>query len=91
MELCRPAKRYRGVQTFRSILIALGIAAIIFAVPVAATLVAGQFGLSFRLVGWVTLLAMIVLAFQCRFEIGRVLIGERKLARVAIRRPRKRI
>jgi hypothetical protein len=74
------------VQTLRNILSALGIVAIIFGVPVAATLLAGQFGLSFRLIGWVTLLAMVVLAFQSRSMIGRVLLGNRKLAPALARR-----
>lgn len=91
MELRGLPKRYSGVQTFRSILSALGIVAVIFAVPVVATLVAGQFGLSFRLIGWVTLLAMMLLAFQWRGEIGRLLGAQSKLARVAaIRQPRRR-
>lgn len=89
MELSSPAKRYAGVQTLRSILGALAIVSVIFGVPVAATLLAGQFGLSFRLVGWLTLLSMIVLTFQARSIIGRLLVGERKLAPALVRRRRR--
>ena len=84
------AGRYTGVQTIRSIFSALGIVAVIFGVPVLATLVAGQFGLAFRLIGWVTLVAMIVLAFQSRLLLARLLLGERKLAPALARRPYKR-
>ncbi|UUR07622.1 hypothetical protein [Sphingomonas glaciei] len=77
------------MQTLRSILGALAIVSVIFGVPVAATLLAGQFGLSFRLVGWLTLLSMIVLTFQARSIIGRLLVGERKLAPALVRRRRR--
>ena len=77
------------MQTLRSILCALGIVAVMFGVPVAATLVAGQFGLSFRLVGWLTLLAMIALTFQSRSLLGRLLLGERRLAPAMSRRRRR--
>ena len=89
MEPVGQVKRYSGVQTTRAILAALGIVAVIFGSPVLATLVAGQFGMSVRLIGWTTLAAMMVLAFQSRFVIARVL-GERKLAPVMARRPFKR-
>nr|WP_314442519.1 hypothetical protein [uncultured Sphingomonas sp.] len=77
------------MQTIRSILSALGIVAVIFGVPVLATLAAGQLGLSFRMVGWLTLLAMIVLAFQFRGSIGRMLLGSGKLAPMLARRARR--
>lgn len=76
------------MQTFRSILSALGIVAVIFGVPVLATLAAGQLGLSFRVIGWFTLLAMIVMAFQFRGSIGRLLLGNR-LAPALARRARR--
>lgn len=78
------------MQTYRSILSALGIVAVIFGVPVAATLLAGQYGLSFRVVGWLTLLSMIVLTYQSRSLIGRLLVGERKLAPAVARRSARR-
>ena len=78
------------MQTLRPILSALGVVAVIFGIPVMATLVAGQFGISVRLIGWTTLLAMIVLAFQSRFVLSRLLLGERKLAPVMARRTFKR-
>jgi hypothetical protein len=68
----------------------LGIVAVIFGVPVLVTLLAGQFGLAYRLIGWVTLLAMMVVAFQSRSLLSRLLLGERKLAPALARRPYKR-
>ena len=82
--------RLCGVQTLRPILSALGIVAVIFGIPVIATLVAGQYGMSVRMIGWTTLLAMIVLAFQARTTLARVLLGERKLAPAMTRRSFKR-
>lgn len=82
-------ERYSGVQTTRAILAALGIVAVIFGIPIVATLVAGQFGMSVRLIGWTTLVAMMVLAFQSRFLLARIL-GERKLAPAMTRRTFKR-
>ncbi|WP_426266395.1 hypothetical protein [Sphingomonas sp. LHG3443-2] len=78
------------MQTIKAIVSALGVVAVIFGVPVLATLVAGQFGLAYRLIGWTTLVAMIVLAFQSRFLLARLLLGERKLAAVPARRAYKR-
>jgi len=90
MEPYGMAERLCFVQTIRSILSALGIVAVIFGVPVMATLLAGQFGLAYRLIGWTTLIAMIVLAFQARFVLSRLLLGDRKLAPALTRRPYKR-
>ncbi len=78
------------VQTIKAILSALGVVAVIFGVPVLATLVAGQFGLAYRVIGWTTLAAMIVLACQSRFLLARLLLGERKLAPALVRRAYKR-
>ena len=78
-----------SVQTLRSILGALGIVAVIFGVPVLATLMAGKIGYSHLMIGWFTLLAMIVLAFRFRTTLG-LLAGQRKLATVRTRRLRKR-
>ena len=83
-------ERLCAVQNLRPILSALGIVAVIFGIPVVATLVAGQYGMSVRLIGWTTLLAMIVLTFQSRFVLSRLLLGERKLAPVMARRTFKR-
>jgi Na+/melibiose symporter-like transporter len=84
------AERCTGVQTIKAILSALGVVAVIFGVPVMVTLVAGQFGLAYRLIGWVTLLGMMVVAFQSRSLLARLLLGERKLAPALSRRPYKR-
>lgn len=77
------------VKTLRSILGALGIVAVIFGVPVIATLIAGSSGYSAPLVGWFTLFAMLMLAFRFRATLG-LLAGERKLAALRPRRLRKR-
>ncbi len=89
VELEWQVERYSDVQTTRTILAALGIVAVIFGIPIMATLVAGQFGMSVRLIGWTTLVAMMVLAFQSRYLLARVL-GERKLAPAMVRRTFKR-
>jgi hypothetical protein len=67
------------MQTLRSIAGALAIVAVSFGVPVLATLLAGEIGLPPRVVGWVTLLLMFVLAYLLRARIGRMLFGSRKL------------
>lgn len=70
----------------RSIFSGLGIVAVIFGVPVVVTLLAGQLGYSAFTVGWTTLAAMMVLAFQSRSVIGRLCLGRKKLAPVRARR-----
>lgn len=83
-----PSRDMLSVQTLRSILGALGIVAVIFGVPVLATLMAGKIGYSAPIIGWFTLLAMMVLAFRFRATLG-LLAGERRLAAVRSRRIRK--
>ena len=78
-----------SVQTLRSIFSALGIVAVIFIVPVLAALLAGETGYSHQVIGWFTLVAMLVLAFRFRTTLG-LLAGERKLAAVRTRRARQR-
>jgi hypothetical protein len=67
------------VQEVRSIAGALTIIAVVFGVPVIATLLAGEIGFSHRVVGWLTLLLMCVLAYLIRLTLGRLLFGSRKL------------
>lgn len=77
-----------SVQTLRSILGALGIVAVIFGVPVLATLTASKIGYSHQVTGWFTLLAMMVLAFRFRAALG-LSAGKRRFAAVRSRRIRK--
>ncbi|WP_344710859.1 hypothetical protein [Sphingomonas humi] len=78
------------MQNSRSILIALSLIAVIFGVSVVATLMAGRFGLSSRLIGWATLMAMIVLTFQFRSAIGRFILPPKLAPAIARRRYRRR-
>jgi hypothetical protein len=78
------------VRKLRSIAGALTIIACVFAIPVLATLIAGEVGLPHRLVGWLTLLLMGVLAYFCRPTLGRLLFGSRELPQARPRRSHKR-
>jgi hypothetical protein len=78
------------MQALRPIATALVIVAMIFGVPVLATLLAGQIGLPPRWVGWITLGLMFVLAYRARPAIGRLLLGEPKLPPTRPRRSHKR-
>jgi H+/Cl- antiporter ClcA len=67
------------VVTIRSIGGALTIVSACFGVPVLATLLASEVGLPHRIVGWLTLLLMCVLAYIVRQTLGRLLFGSKKL------------
>lgn len=79
MEPGGPSKRLGAVQTYRPIISALGIVAIIFGVSVVVTLAAGRYGYSAPMVGWFSLIAMIGLTWQARGALGRLLLGDRRL------------
>jgi hypothetical protein len=78
------------VTTIRKIAGALAIVPLGFGVPVIATLVAGKIGLPHRVVGWLTLLLMCVLAYFFRERLKRLLFGRDELPPARPRRSHKR-
>jgi hypothetical protein len=78
------------VTTIRKIAGALAIVAVGFGVPVLATLLAGKVGLPHRVVGWLTLLLMCVLAYLFRERLRNLLFGRDKLPPARPRRSSKR-
>jgi hypothetical protein len=70
----------------RSIAGALTVVAVVFSVPVFATLLAGQIGLPQRVVGWITLLLMCVLAYFLRPMLKRLLLRKPEITQAEPRR-----
>jgi hypothetical protein len=75
----------------RSITLSLILVVIAFGVPVLATLIAGEAGLPARLVGWLTLVLMGVLAYSIRRFIKILLFGSRGQPAARPRRSHRRL